>query len=101
MHYYSLSPFHTADVDYITLDQNITFDSGDSNNTFSVEIVNDTIPESDKSFEVVLKTISGDDVIIGESSVAVGTIYDDEIPSKAFYSHGNLFCNIFTVVAIS
>jgi len=91
--------FTTANVDYITLDQNITFDSGDSNNTFSVRIVNDTIPESDETFEVFLKPLPGDDVVIGEPSVAVGTIFDDEVPSKAFYNYEILFSNIIFLKA--
>jgi len=75
----------TADIDYITLVQNITFSSGVNSATISVDIVNDTIPESDETFEVFLKALPGNDVVIGEPSVAVGTIFDDEIPSKTFY----------------
>jgi len=82
--------FTAANVDYVTFDQNITFDSGDSNNTFSIEIVNDTIPEGVETFEVLLKPIPGDDLIIGESSIAMGRIFDDEIPSKTIYNHVHL-----------
>jgi len=65
--------------------QNITFSSGIDSVTISVDIVNDIIPESDETFEVFLKSLPGNDVVIGEPSVAVGIILDDEIPSKTFY----------------
>jgi len=72
----------TADIDYVTLVQNITFNIGGDPIIVSVEIVNDAISEPDESFEIFLKPLSGDDVVIGEPSVAVGTIFDDERPSK-------------------
>jgi len=75
----------TADIDYVTLVQNITFSSVVDSTIISVDIVNDTIPESDETFEVFLKPLPGDDVVIGERSVAVGTIFDDEIPSETSY----------------
>jgi len=65
--------------------QNITFNSGVNSAIIFVDIVNDTIPESDETFEVFLKPLPGNNVVIGELSVAVGTIFDDEIPSKTFY----------------
>ena len=65
--------------------QNITFNSGVNSAIIFVDIVNDIIPESDETFEVFLKSLPGNDVVIGEPSVAVGTIFDDEIPSKTFY----------------
>ena len=76
--------FTTADVDYITLVQNITFDSGETSNIVSVDIQDDQIAESDESFEVFLKPLSNSpyDVRIDEASVAVGIIFDNEIPSK-------------------
>ena len=90
--------FTTADVDYITLVQNtITFDSGETSKVFSVNIQDDQIAESDESFEVFLKPISNSpyDVMIDEASVAVGIIFDNEIPSKillAAYSYIVDFC---------
>ena len=73
----------TADVDYVTLVQNITFDSGENSQVISVAIGDDQIAESDETFEVFLKPIPNSpyDVMIDEASVAVGTIFDDEIPS--------------------
>ena len=64
--------------------QNITFDSGETSNIVSVDIQDDQIAESDESFEVFLKPISNSpyDVRIDEASVAVGIIFDNEIPSK-------------------
>ena len=72
-----------ADVDYVTLIRNITFDSGENSKDFSVAIRDDQIAESDETFEVFLKPIPNSlyDVMIDESSVAMGTIFDDEIPS--------------------
>ena len=85
-----------ADVDYVTLVQNITFDSGESSQDFSIAIINDQIAESDETFEVFLKSLSDSpyDVRIDEGSVAVGIIFDDEIPSKLLLYVYNtlLFC---------
>ena len=65
--------------------QDIIFDIGEISKVFTVNIINDTVAESDESFEVFLKLIpDSSDVIIGEPSVATGTIFDDEIPSKTF-----------------
>ena len=63
--------------------QNITFDSGENSKVISVAIGDDQIAESDETFEVFLKPIPNSpyDVIIDEASVAVGTIFDNEIPS--------------------
>ena len=74
-----------ANVDYVTVVQDITFASGEISKVFTVDIINDTIAESEESFEVFLKLISGSSgVIIGEPSVATGTIIDDEVLSKTF-----------------
>ena len=79
--------FHstTADVDYFTLVQNITFESGETLKVFNVSIVNDTLPEINESFEVVLMSLPDfPDVNIGVPSVAIGTIFDDDLPGKHF-----------------
>ena len=83
-----------ADVDYVTLVQNITFDSGESSQDVFVAIRDDQIAESDETFEVFLKPISNSphDVRIDEASVAVGIIFDDEIPSKLLAYITDLFC---------
>ena len=88
----------TADVDYISLVQNITFDSGETSKVFSVAIRDDQIAESDETFEVFLKSLSNSpyDVRIDETSVAVGIIFDNEIPSKsllAAYTWWTFVCN--------
>ena len=65
--------------------RDITFDIGEISKVFTVTIINDTVAESDESFEVFLKLIpDSSDMMIGEPSVATGTIFDDEIPSKIF-----------------
>ena len=57
-------------------------------NVFTVTIFNDSLAESDESFEVFLKLHpDSPDVIIGEPSVATGTIFDDEAPSKTVYNY--------------
>ena len=65
------------------MNRNITFESGENSQDFSVAIRDDQIAESDETFEVFLKPIPNSpyDVMIDEASVAVGTIFDDEIPS--------------------
>ena len=73
-----------AGVDYTSVVTNITFDNGDDSHVFSVPITNDLILEANETFEVFLKKIpdSPYNVIFDEPSVAVGTIFDDEMPSK-------------------
>ena len=61
----------------------LTFDGIDNSQVVSVNITDDLIAESDESFEVFLKLVPGSlDVVLGNPSVAIGTIFDDEIPSK-------------------
>ena len=64
--------------------ENITFSDGDDSRNISVRINNDQIAESVEQFEVFLKLLPDNpfDVRIGEPDVAIGTIYDDEVPSK-------------------
>ena len=73
-----------ADVDYTSVVTNITFNNGDNSQVFAVPITNDDIAEADETFEVFLKNIpdSPYNVIFADPSVAVGTIFDDEIPSE-------------------
>ena len=67
--------------------QDITFNRGEISRSFVVDIINDTVAENDESFEVFLKLIpDSSGVIIGESSVATGTIIDDEVPSKNIFT---------------
>jgi len=63
---------------------NITFNNGVNSNVFDVPITNDDIPEANETFEVFLKKLPDSplNVIFDDPSVAVGTIFDDEIPSK-------------------
>ena len=63
---------------------NITFNNGDNRQVFAVPITNDDIAEADETFEVFLKNIpdSPYNVIFADPSVAVGTIFDNEIPSE-------------------
>ena len=57
----------------------LTFDGTDNSQVVSVNITNDFITESDESFEVFLKLIPGSlDVLLGDPSVANGTIIDDD-----------------------
>ena len=74
-----------ADVDYVTLVQDLVFNSGEDHKVFSADIINDLIAESDESFEVFLKvTRDSPNVRIGQPSAAVGTIIDDDVLSKYF-----------------
>ena len=77
--------FSPADIDYVTLVQNIVFVSGETSNVFTVTIINDTIAESNELFEVFLKLLPGSTgVAIGQPSIATGIIVDDEVPGKIF-----------------
>ena len=75
--------------------QNITFNIGSNSIITSVEIVNDTVSEPDESFEIFLKPIPGDDVVIGQPSVATGIIIDDERPSKTSLYFNDLFLLLY------
>jgi len=71
-------------VDYTSVITNITFNNGDNGIVFAVPITNDDIAEADETFEVFLKNIPDNPykIIFDDPSVAVGTIFDDEIPSE-------------------
>ena len=63
----------------------LTFNGSDNSKVVSINITDDLIAESNESFEVFLKLIpDSPNVILGNPSVAIGTIFDDEIPSKTF-----------------
>ena len=63
----------------------LTFNGSDNSQVVSINITDDLIAESDESFEVFLKLIPGSpNVILGNPSVAIGTILDNEILSKIF-----------------
>ena len=73
----------TADVDYVSLVRNITFNSGEDTKTFSVDIIDDNLVELNEQFGVILKPVpdSPYDVRIpGPSSFALGIILDDDMP---------------------
>ena len=92
----------TADGDYISLVQNITFDNGSNNSNFSVELVDNKIAESDESFEVFIKLIpdSPYDVKLGDPSVVRVYIYDDDvpIPSKILIMQHDLIFLMFYIL---
>ena len=73
-----------ADVDYTSVVINITFNNGDNSQVVAVPITDDEIAEADETFEVFLKNFpdSPHNVIFADPSVAVGTIFDNEIPSE-------------------
>ena len=75
-----------ADVNYVSLVKTIlTFNGSDNSQVVSINITDDLIAESNKLFEIFLKLIpDSPNVILGNPSVAIGTIFDDEIPSKTF-----------------
>ena len=80
--------------------QDITFNLRGDPIIVSVDIVNDTIFERDESFEIFLKPIPGDDVVIGEPSVATGIILDDERPSKTSLYFYDLFLLLYVDVYV-
>jgi len=79
-----LFPVSLADADYTSVVTTIIFNSGVNSIAFTVPIINDNIVEADETFEVFLWNIphSSYNVIFDDPSVAVGTIFDDEIPSN-------------------
>ena len=63
----------------------LTFNGSDNSQVVSINITDDLIAESNELFEIFLKLIPySPNVILGNPSVAIGTIFDDEIPSKTF-----------------
>ena len=80
-----LSLTHTATVneDYLDVEVNITFTSGqnasgDNEQCFSVPILNDNILECNETFEIVLSPISDDDDIVNiTNQVFTVTIEED------------------------
>ena len=80
--------FHsvTADVDYGAVILNITFNSTQDSVTFPVNLVNDMIAEGNEQFEVFIKSLPDNPVIIGNPGFSIGTIINDDTPSKIFYN---------------
>ena len=92
--------FHStiADVDYVTLVENVIFNGDENSRIVSVDIMDDGIFEGDEQFEVFLKTLpESPDVILGDPNIATGTILDDERPSKIFSFLVKLYILIYNV----
>ena len=75
-------------VDYVNAGGTVTFTGGQSSQTFTVAICNDTTDESDETFTVTLSGATGG-ATIGSPSSATVTITDDDNPPPT----GNVVVN--------
>ena len=72
-------------VDYISVSRNVTIVAGNVSQTFDVPLIDDNILEPTEQFEAVIKAIhliEGQEptqpVLVGEITVATGTILDND-----------------------
>ncbi len=72
----------TADNDYTSTARDITFSSGSTSQTFSVDIADDTLVEGMEDFTVSLTGVSGDVTL--SVSTAMVTILDDDVLTVGF-----------------
>ncbi|MEM0926086.1 MAG: Calx-beta domain-containing protein, partial [Planctomycetota bacterium] len=68
----------TESVDYQATSGTLTFSPGETEKTVTVMVEGDTIPESDESFSVALREVSG---VETGSLTGLGTIRDDDTPT--------------------
>lgn len=73
----------TALSDYTSTNGTVTFNPGETTNTFDVTIVDDSVVETDETVDLKLSNPAGG-AILGAVSNAVLTILDDEPPTLQF-----------------
>jgi Calx-beta domain/RTX calcium-binding nonapeptide repeat (4 copies)/Bacterial Ig-like domain len=88
----------TAGADYTTTSGTLTFSSGDTIKTFTVDILNDNLNEQDEAFNIILSNPTG--ATIGDStgvvtitdtrSAAVTTILDADVENLTLTGSGNI-----------
>jgi uncharacterized protein YvpB len=66
----------TPGADYVEKTQVITFAPGETSQTFTVDVLGDTVDEFDQTFRVALSSPSN--VLIAGTGIATGTILDDD-----------------------
>ncbi len=75
--YYTVGGTATADVDYVSVTNTLTFGANETNKVIVVPIINDTIAEGSETFNLVLANAGGG-ATLGATNNATLTIVDDE-----------------------
>ncbi|MCL5097863.1 MAG: hypothetical protein M1608_10140, partial [Candidatus Omnitrophica bacterium] len=79
-----------AGVDYQARNGTLTFDTGQTNKTFSVPIIDDTVVEPDETLMLVLSSPRGNGALLGSISNATLTIVDnDYAPGRITFTATN------------
>ncbi len=73
-----------AGSDYTTTSGTLTFSAGDTSETFSVPITDDSIVEADETITIILSNAANAD--LGTPGTAIITILDNDAPDVAFSS---------------
>jgi len=68
-----------AGSDYTSTSGTLAFVGGDATKTFTVPILNDTVPEGNETFNLALAALNG--ATLGSPSAATVTIFDDDLPT--------------------
>ena len=68
----------TENVDYTKANGTLTFEVGDDEETFEVDILNDNTPEFNETFTVTLSNAGGGSVLSADNATAQGTIENDD-----------------------
>lgn len=81
---WTATPGTASPADFSGTSGTIEFAEGQSEATFTIDIVNDDIAEVDETFSVALTSVTGDAVLDGEQDTATVSIVDDDRPVIVF-----------------
>ena len=68
----------TENVDYTKANGTLTFEVGDDEETFEVDILDDDTPEFNETFTITLSNAGGGSVLSADNATAQGTIENDD-----------------------
>ena len=73
-----------SDIEYVQTEQSVTFAPGQTEKTYSVGIVDDTVNEPSETFDIVVQSPVSTDLLILADSVGKGTILNTETLTGSF-----------------
>ena len=73
-----------TDIEYVQTEQSVTFAPGETEKTYSIGIVDDTVNEPSETFDIVVQTSVPPDLLILADSLGKGTILNTEILTASF-----------------
>ena len=73
-----------SDIEYVQTEQSVTFAPGETEKTYSIGIVDDTVNEPSETFDIVVQSPVSTDLLILADSVGKGTILNTETLTGSF-----------------